>query len=219
MIDLSRTRVALLAEIEAPTSGGPRYDITDPEVLNADACVELRGHSRGALFRPLKVTLSERFAAVPRLVLIRDLLMPLRHALGNAAKHGNGRDRTKAIMVELVMTAKGALITVTDEGDGFEVGSLVERLHQHETYFVNHGDGFRNFHRASSTVTWEDGGRTILLCFRPAFADRSTPWMKTPTSTPRSVGRSIRHGSGRASPRTCPSSVLGKRSSRPAMPT
>ena len=31
----------------------------------------------------------------------------------------------------------------------------------------NHGCGFRNLHQAMSTVTYENGGRTVLLCFRP----------------------------------------------------
>ena len=95
----------------------------------------------------------ERFAALPRLLLIRDLLIPLRNALGNAYKHGNAADPAKAIQVELVLTAKGALIAVTDEGAGFDPSRTFRQFQDRESYFVNHGDGFRNLHAATSTVT------------------------------------------------------------------
>lgn len=101
MIDLSRTRAGPLAEIEAPEpSGASLRDITDPRVSSGHTCVRLRGHTREDLFPLLKTSLPERFAAVPRPLLIRDLLMPLRHALGNACKHGNCHDTTKGVRVE-----------------------------------------------------------------------------------------------------------------------
>src|SRR2546429_9696281 len=53
--------------------------------------VRVCGRARDELFPLLKIALSERFATVPRLQIIRDLLLPLRNILGNAYKHGNGR--------------------------------------------------------------------------------------------------------------------------------
>jgi anti-sigma regulatory factor (Ser/Thr protein kinase) len=117
----------------------------------------------------LKIVLSERFADVPRPELMRDLLVPLKNALGNACKHGNRRDPTKAVSLEIVLTGKGALIAVSDEGSGFDAGLTLRRFQRQENYFVNHGCGFRNLHRALSTVSYENGGRTLLLCFRPTM--------------------------------------------------
>ena len=174
MIDLNRTRVGLLEELEAPRSG-PWCDITDPQVLAGDARVRLRGRSRADLLPVLKVALSERFASVPRPVLMRDLFMPLKHALGNAHKHGNARDLAKTVTVELELTTSGALVSVTDQGDGFDVASIVQGLQQQETYFVYHGAGFRGLHEARSPVTWENGGRTLLLCFRRAIPESDVP--------------------------------------------
>lgn len=134
------------------------------------------GHSRDDLFPLLKIALSERFAAVPRGELIRDLLMPLKNALGNAYKHGHGRDATKTISVEIALGRKGALIAVTDEGPGFDVALTFRRFQEQENYFVNHGSGFRNLHRAASTVSFDNGGRTVLLCFQPALPDAKSPW-------------------------------------------
>ncbi|PYU47294.1 MAG: hypothetical protein DMG53_09485 [Acidobacteria bacterium] len=170
MINLSRTRAELLAEIEAPNlPGDPLSDLTDMRVASVDAHVRVCGRARDELFPLLKIALSERFAAVPRLQIIRDLLLPLRNILGNAYKHGNGCDPTKVISVEIVLTSKGALIAVTDEGSGFDVALTFRRFQGQESYFANHGVGFRNLHRAISMVSYENGGRTVLLCFRPTI--------------------------------------------------
>ncbi len=170
MINLSRTRAELLAEIDAPNlSGDPLSDLTDLRAASVDAHVRVCGRARDELFPLLKIALSERFAAVPRLQMIRDLLLPLKNIIGNACKHGNGCDPTKVISVEIVLTAKGALIAVTDEGRGFDVALTFRRFQGQESYFANHGVGFRNLHRAISMVSYENGGRTVLLCFRPTI--------------------------------------------------
>src|SRR5256885_3504389 len=138
MIDLSYTRARLLAEIEATDSAGELLsDITDPRVATAEARVRVCGHGRDDLFPLLKAALLERFGAVPRWQLIRDLLIPLRNSLGNAFKHGNGRDSAKAITVDLALARKGTLITVTDQGDGFDVTLTFRRFQEKENYFVN----------------------------------------------------------------------------------
>jgi len=181
VIDLGRTRADLLAEIQASQRlADPVSDITALGVVSDDAYACLRGHTREALFPVLKLALSERFAAVPRPTLIRDLLMPLKHALGNAYKHGNGRDATKLLTVEVVLAARGALIAVTDEGDGFDVDLTVERMHAQQAYFVHAGSGFRGLHRALSPVTWENGGRTLLLCFRPRSSESGAELRQPP---------------------------------------
>ena len=182
MIDLSRNRAGLLAEIEAPEpAGDPLSDLTDPRVTTEGAHVHVCGRAREDLFPLLEIALSERFAAVPRQELIRNLLMPLKSALGNACKHGNRDDPAKAVFVELVLTPNGALIAVTDEGAGFDAALTFRRFQKRESFFVNRGSGFRNLHRAASTVSYENGGRTLLLCFRPSTSgnlrsdDRACP--------------------------------------------
>jgi anti-sigma regulatory factor (Ser/Thr protein kinase) len=168
MIDLSQSRAGLLAEIEArDPAGDPVYNLTDPRIATADAHVRVHGRGREDLFPLLKLALAERFAAAPRLQLIRDLLIPLRNALGNAYKHGNGSDPAKTVWVEITLTRKGALIAITDEGTGFDVALTFRRFQEQQSYFLNHGVGFINLHGARATVSYENGGRTVLLCFRP----------------------------------------------------
>jgi anti-sigma regulatory factor (Ser/Thr protein kinase) len=176
MIDLSQTRTDLLAQIQARESPGESLsDITDPRIASSDAHVRLLGSGREDLFPLLKLALAERFAAVPRVELTRDLLMPVKHALGNAYKHGNATDPAKAVSVEIVLTGKGAFIAVTDQGTGFDVARTVQRFQQQENYFQHFGIGFRNLHRAKSTVSYENGGRTALLCFRHRLPPSEPP--------------------------------------------
>jgi anti-sigma regulatory factor (Ser/Thr protein kinase) len=173
MIDLSRNRAELLAEIEAPrVAGEVLSDITDPRFASADVRARVNGHAKRDLFPLLKVVLSERFADVARLELLRDLLIPLRNALGNAYKHGNDHDSSKAVSVELTLTRKGALIAITDQGAGFDVALTLRRFQEQNDYFANRGAGFRNLQAAASTVSYENGGRTVLLCFRPTMREQ-----------------------------------------------
>ena len=115
----------------------------------------------------LKLALSERFSFVPRSQLNRDLLIPLRNALGNAFKHGNAKNPAGTISIEIALTLIGALVTVSDEGPGFDVDRTFGRFQDQERYSADRGAGFRNLHQAKSTVSYENGGRTLLLCFRP----------------------------------------------------
>src|SRR6266705_1217537 len=139
MINLSRTRAELLSEIDAPNlPGDPLSDLTDLRAASVDAHVRVCGRARDELFPLLKIALSERFAGVPRQQMIRDLLLPLKNVLGNAYKHGNRCDPTKMISVEIVLTVKGALIAVTDEGGGFDVALTFRRFQEQESsYYVN----------------------------------------------------------------------------------
>jgi len=174
MIDLSRNRAELLAEIEATRATGEFLnDITDSRVSTENGRVCVQGSGRLDLFPLLKAALLERFSAVPRPELIRDLLVPLKNALGNASKHGNGGNPAKVISVELELTCKGALIAITDQGQGFNAALTFQRFQNKESYATNHGRGLLNLHRARSAVSYESDGRTVLLCFRPAMHETS----------------------------------------------
>ncbi len=183
MIDLTRTREELLAEIGAPhPPNAASLDILDPRIAAGDVQVRVDSHRRRNLFALLRLALMDRFAAVPRAELLRDVLIPLKHALGNAYKHGNGKDPDKVIRAEIVLARNGAVIAITDEGPGFDVDSTFQRFHEQQAYFVNHGWGFRKIHAAKSTVSYEHGGRTLVLCYRPSGdgqtadpADRRAP--------------------------------------------
>src|SRR6185369_16070188 len=67
-----------------------------------------------------------------------------------------------------------------DEGTGFDAVTTFQRFQGQETYFEGHGCGFRNLHRAAATVSYENDGRTLLLCFQPAL--RSSDFLENSPS-------------------------------------
>ncbi len=82
MISLGGTRAELLAEIDAPNlPGDPLSDLTDVHAASEDAYVRVCGRARDELFPLLKIALSERFAAAPRLQVIR--VYPARGCAGD----------------------------------------------------------------------------------------------------------------------------------------
>ena len=173
MIRPGRTRAEFLADIDAPgpagldgrSSGGPGVSISGD-------LLSVRGFTPAQIFSTLEGPLLERFGAVPRPDILTDLLIPLKSILGNAYKHGNRRDGSKLIRVDAVLGRKGALLIVGDEGGGFDVNLALRQQAGRRDGDDCRGTGFYLMQRAGSTVSYEDCGRTALLCFRVP-ADRT----------------------------------------------
>jgi hypothetical protein len=168
MIDITRTRTQLLTELEANNCGAVTIALPSQSPIPTNALGAFRGHRVKEIFSILKAEISERFADVPRPELIRDVLAPLKNALGNAYKHGNRRDRAKWISIEIALSPRGVLVAITDEGAGFDVASAFRDLRAGYRAGEERGAGFRNLDRAHSVISYENDGRTFLLCFRPA---------------------------------------------------
>jgi hypothetical protein len=158
----------MLAEIGAaedaggrsPGAGGPA--LAPPEAIQ----LEWRGHTREELLPDLKAALRIRLAGVPKDHVEADLLDLLKKGLGNAYKRGNREDARKWITVGVTLASKGAVIAISDEGQGFDVEVQVGRLRRDERYFEHAGSGLSRFEKSRSLVSWESGGRTLLICFR-----------------------------------------------------
>lgn len=175
MFELHRTRAELLAGIGTPDADWlPCGDPADPGAVSGSLRIVASGSDKKDLFGFLEIILAKRYAELPRPELIRDLLLPLRNALGNAFRYGGSGDRPAMVSVELMLGEDGALIAVTDGGEGFDVPRTLRRFLRSEKYFRNRGTGFRNLHAAAGPVTFDDGGRTLLLCFRPSCGAAST---------------------------------------------
>ena len=113
----------------------------------------------------LDSALAARFSEVAPDRLQRNLLLPLKKALGNAHKRGNRLDPQKLITLEVVVTRRGAFVEVSDEGEGFDVEATCARFRAGSPYFTHSGSGFRKFEKAGSVVSFADGGRTFRACF------------------------------------------------------
>jgi hypothetical protein len=154
MVDLARTEEQLLAEIEFKTCTAPA------EARALDAPWRLAGRAPADLFPLLTKTFSACYAHVPAEHVTRDLIDLVKKGLGNAYKWGNGRDPEKLLVVTTVMTRLGAVIKISDQGNGFDVPRVVR-----ERSFTHGGSGLTRFRKTSSIITYADGGRTLLIRF------------------------------------------------------
>jgi hypothetical protein len=174
MIDLTRTRGDLLLEIGASARAlaNRLTDPADPRFVSLDeACLTVEGGTPGDLSRVLGPAISRRFAHVPAEQLFDDLLYLLKKGLGNAHKWGNRQDPAKRIVVETVVTSFGAVVAISDAGEGFDPGRVLGQLRGGESYYTHGGSGFKHFQRAKSLVSYADGGRTLLVRFACASGE------------------------------------------------
>jgi hypothetical protein len=168
VIDLLYSREQMLTDLRA--IGGPRTASAGD--LHCLAHFVLTGQAQVDLLTGLDAALTAWFGDVPAERLRRDLLSPLKKAVGNAQKRGNRGAAGKRIRVEVVVAAAGAYVEVKDEGDGFDVAGTYSRFRAGDVYFEHGGSGFRKFAKTRSVVSFDDGGRTLRMCFLRQAAGR-----------------------------------------------
>jgi len=168
MINLNLTRDQMLTEIKVSekTLANCINNPADPGLVSPDgAHLVVHGKTPDELLPILNRAFSQRFARVPQERLIRDLSYPLKKGLGNAYKWGNQRDPAKSITVDAVVTNTGAVVAITDEGEGFDVKVTVGKFRNNEDFFLHGGSGFTHFQKAKSLISYANGGRTLLIRF------------------------------------------------------
>jgi hypothetical protein len=167
MIDLNCTKEHMLAEIKASAKAFANclHDAADPDFVTLEeVCLIVHGKTPDELLPVLSAAFSERYANVPEQQLHRDLLYPLKKALGNAYKWGNRKDLARQITVETVATKAGILVAISDEGEGFDVQGILGQFCRGERHYTHGGSGFRHFAKARSLISYASGGRMLLLC-------------------------------------------------------
>jgi hypothetical protein len=144
MVDLTRTEAQMLAAIGTETPD--RWRIV--------------GRTPSELLPLLTARLSQQYGSPASRDVSDNLIDLVKKGLGNAYKWGNHRDPGKLLIVASVMTRRGAVVKISDQGNGFDVPSVV--CHG---CFTHGGSGFARFHRAPSVISYADGGRTLLIQF------------------------------------------------------
>ena len=168
MIALETTRERMLADIGASAAvlSTSSPDPTGAELVAAEqARLLVKRNAPEELLPSLNSFLERRFADIPPERLHRDVLSPLKKAVGNAHKRGNLRQNDKWITVEVVVTRTGAFLEISDEGNGFDVLATLARFRAGEEYFAHSGSGFRRYTKARSLVSFDRGGSTLRLRF------------------------------------------------------
>ena len=170
MIDLGYSKERMLRDIGAALEAPLLGDLSDPEararfVALDQARLLVRVHAPEEILPSLDAVLSARFPEVTPERLQRNLLAPIKKAVGNAHKRGNLRDPGKWITVGVVVTRAGVCVEVSDEGTGFDVAETCARLRTGTRYFTHGGSGFRKFEKANAVISFAGGGSTFLARF------------------------------------------------------
>lgn len=160
----------MLSDIGASLDAPLVSELSDPAARARFASLDrarilVRVHEPEEILPDLYAALSARFPEVSPERLYRDLLAPIKKAVGNAHKRGNLRDPEKWITVAVAATRAGVCVEVSDEGPGFEVAETCARLHAGTRYFTHGGSGFRKYDKANAVISFACGGSTFLARF------------------------------------------------------
>jgi len=99
--------------------------------------------------------------------------LALREALNNAVVHGNRLDADKLVHVRCrCAVGKGASITVSDEGAGFDLNAVPDPLSV-ENLTVEHGRGIHLMKLLMDEVSFERRGAEVRMVKRPANYTRA----------------------------------------------
>lgn len=92
-----------------------------------------------------------------------DIEMALREALANAVIHGNGKNPRKRVYVTCRCYMDGqVLITVRDEGRGFDSSAVPDPTFQENLLFT-HGRGIYLMKTLMDEVSFEEGGAVVTM--------------------------------------------------------
>ena len=90
----------------------------------------------------------------------------IREAVQNAWRHGNKLDRNKNVIMTKNYGTKGVLYVVTDEGEGFDVRTIVDKFRRSDdTYhhWISNGIGFQFFDQTDMVVSFSLKGNETYL--------------------------------------------------------
>lgn len=98
------------------------------------------------------------------------VLLLLREALLNAVKHGSGLDPDKEVRFSLHLNAGALVITVRDDGPGFDWREVMSRG---VSDLSDSGRGLCIMRMYADEVRYSDGGRTLTLVKIACKADQA----------------------------------------------
>jgi serine/threonine-protein kinase RsbW len=111
---------------------------------------------------------------VARLGLIQpeqsNLFVALDEAFVNAVKHGNRHDPEKLLRVTVELSAREAIFTVEDEGDGFDVREIPDPCDP-ANLFKSNGRGVLLIYNIMDEVEYSDRGNKLKMVARPKPKD------------------------------------------------
>jgi serine/threonine-protein kinase RsbW len=95
-----------------------------------------------------------------------NLYIALDEAFVNAVKHGNRHDPEKLLRVTAELSAREAIFTVEDEGDGFDVREIPDPCDP-ANLFKSSGRGVLLIYNIMDEVEYSDRGNKLKMVARP----------------------------------------------------
>lgn len=83
----------------------------------------------------------------------------------NAFLHGNLSSLEKQIQVRLDVGMKGSLLSIVDEGNGFDYREVLDKFRRGKKYFNYQGNGFKAYEKSKYNVSFDNGGKTTFLWY------------------------------------------------------
>src|SRR5262245_2186512 len=129
--------------------------------------IDLELPSHLALMKPVLEYLVDR---VDKLGLVEveqsNLYVALDEAFVNAVKHGNRNDPTKLVRVTAELSAREAIFTVEDEGEGFDVRAIPDPTDP-ANLFKSSGRGVLLIYNIMDEVEYSQHGSKLRMVKRP----------------------------------------------------
>lgn len=94
-----------------------------------------------------------------------NILISLTEAVNNAIIHGNHRDESKTVKIQLSKDKGHLAIRVSDEGRGFDLNSIPDPTAP-ENLTKCGGRGVFLMHQLCDRINYHDNGRTVEMRFR-----------------------------------------------------
>ncbi len=94
--------------------------------------------------------------------IIFDVHVGFEEALRNAMIHGNRNDPEKKVTIETQVTEEAVIISVEDEGEGFDPGKLPDPTLD-ENLLKEGGRGVYLINHLMDEVAYERGGRKVVM--------------------------------------------------------
>jgi len=95
------------------------------------------------------------------------VLIATLEAVNNAILHGNKGDRKKIVEVEVLCKTSGIVVKVTDEGKGFEPGSIPDPTRPENILAVN-GRGVYLMKKLADKIKFNEAGNSVEMTFNTA---------------------------------------------------
>ncbi len=92
------------------------------------------------------------------------IMLVLTEAVTNAILHGNKESKSKFVVLEANITTRRLILSVQDEGDGFDPESIPSPIKK-ENLLKSSGRGIWLIHEFADNVSFSDRGRKITIEF------------------------------------------------------